>query len=178
MDVHSLPASPLSPDHVRVWACSQSSAPQPRHRPSNSEPWKLPRWGPSPSSLQWSCSSWLSSVFSENYNQFLPFIKNSHWDFEEKSIEKQCQSQHTCCAKSLQSCLDSLRPYGLWPTRLLYSWDSLGKNWSGLPCPPPGSFLDPGIEPTALMPPALAGRFFTTSATWEALLANIVISKL
>ena len=28
---------------------------------------------------------------------------------------------------------------------------------------------DPGIEPASLMSPALAGRFFTTSATWEAL---------
>ena len=28
--------------------------------------------------------------------------------------------------------------------------------WTGLPCPPPGAFLDPGIEP------ALAGGFFTT----------------
>ena len=27
---------------------------------------------------------------------------------------------------------------------------------------------DPGIEPVALMSAALAGRFFTTSATWEA----------
>ena len=40
--------------------------------------------------------------------------------------------------------------------------------WSGLPCPPPGDLLDPGVEPTTLMSPALAGRFFTTSATWEA----------
>ena len=31
--------------------------------------------------------------------------------------------------------------------------------WSGLPFPPPGHLLDPGIEPTS---PALAGRFFTT----------------
>ena len=28
--------------------------------------------------------------------------------------------------------------------------------------------LDPGIEPTSLTPPALAGNFFTMSATWEA----------
>ena len=41
--------------------------------------------------------------------------------------------------------------------------------WSGLPCPPPGDLPDPGIEPTSLRSPALAGRFFTTSATWEAL---------
>ena len=31
--------------------------------------------------------------------------------------------------------------------------------WSGLPCPPPRDLPDPGIEPTSLMPPALAGRF-------------------
>ena len=39
--------------------------------------------------------------------------------------------------------------------------------WSGLPCPPPGHLPDPGIKPTSLMSPALAGGFFTTSATWE-----------
>ena len=31
--------------------------------------------------------------------------------------------------------------------------------WSELPCPPPGDFPDPGIEPIS---PALAGRFLTT----------------
>ena len=40
--------------------------------------------------------------------------------------------------------------------------------WSGLPCPPPGHLPDPGIDPASLMSPALAGRFFTTVATWEA----------
>ena len=35
--------------------------------------------------------------------------------------------------------------------------------WSRLQCPPPGDLPDPGIEPTAFMSPALAGRFFTTS---------------
>ena len=37
--------------------------------------------------------------------------------------------------------------------------------WSALPGPPPGDLPDPGIEPVS---PALAGGFFTTSATWEA----------
>ena len=41
--------------------------------------------------------------------------------------------------------------------------------WDGLQCPPPGDLPNPGIEPTSLTYPALAGRFFTTSATWEAL---------
>ena len=40
--------------------------------------------------------------------------------------------------------------------------------WSGLPCPPPGALPDPGIEPASLKTLALAGRFFTTNATWEA----------
>ena len=34
--------------------------------------------------------------------------------------------------------------------------------WSGLPCPPPRDLPDPGIRPTSLMSPALAGGFFTT----------------
>ena len=40
--------------------------------------------------------------------------------------------------------------------------------WSGFPCPPPGDLPDSGIEPTSLMSPTLAGRFFTIRATWEA----------
>ena len=39
--------------------------------------------------------------------------------------------------------------------------------WSRLPCPPPGGLPNLGIEPASLMSPALAGRFFTTSAIWE-----------
>ena len=41
--------------------------------------------------------------------------------------------------------------------------------WSGLLCPPPEDLPDPGIKLTSLMSPALAGEFFTTSATWEVL---------
>ena len=44
------------------------------------------------------------------------------------------------------------------------------EQWSGLPFPTPGDLPDPGIEPAS---PALAGRFFTTSATWEALRSTI-----
>ena len=39
---------------------------------------------------------------------------------------------------------------------------------SELPCLLPGDLPDPGIEPMSLKCPALAGEFFTTSATWEA----------
>ena len=37
-----------------------------------------------------------------------------------------------------------------------------------LPCPPPGDRPKPGIEYASLTSPALAGKFFTTSTTWEA----------
>ena len=40
--------------------------------------------------------------------------------------------------------------------------------WSGLPCSPPGDLPDQGIEPASLRSLALAGRFFTASAIWEA----------
>ena len=40
--------------------------------------------------------------------------------------------------------------------------------WSGLPFPPPRDLPNSGIKPMSLMPPSLAGRFFTDSATWEA----------
>ena len=61
------------------------------------------------------------------------------------------------CAKMLQLC------------PILYDlmdcpWDSPSKN-TGVSC----HALLQGIEPAPLMSPALAGRFFTTSATWEVL---------
>ena len=40
--------------------------------------------------------------------------------------------------------------------------------WSGLPFPTPVDGPNPGIKPVSLASPALAGEFFTTSATWEA----------
>ena len=42
------------------------------------------------------------------------------------------------------------------------------EDWSGLPWPPSGDLPNPGVEPMSLMSPALAVRFFTTSATCEA----------
>ena len=41
------------------------------------------------------------------------------------------------------------------------------ENWSELPCPLLGDLPNPGIELVSLISRALAGRQFTTSATWE-----------
>ena len=38
--------------------------------------------------------------------------------------------------------------------------------WNGLPFSTPEDLPNPGIEPGSLASPALAGGFFTTSATW------------
>ena len=48
--------------------------------------------------------------------------------------------------------------------------------WSGLPFFTPGDLSDPGIEPASLVSPELAGEFFTTSATWEALGSNYLLT--
>ena len=46
--------------------------------------------------------------------------------------------------------------------RLLCPWDFFRQEyWSGLPCPPSGDLPNPGMEPMSLMPPVLAGGFFT-----------------
>ena len=48
------------------------------------------------------------------------------------------------------------------------------EHWKGLPCPPLGHLPNPGIEPVSVTSPALAGQFFTTSATWEALIQSFL----
>ena len=42
--------------------------------------------------------------------------------------------------------------------------------------PPPGYLLHPGIIQVPLISPALAGGFFTSSATWEVLYKDYHIS--
>ena len=51
------------------------------------------------------------------------------------------------------------------------------ESWSVLPCSPPRDLPEPGTEPASLTFPTLAGRFFTTRATWENL-ANKCVTTL
>ena len=46
--------------------------------------------------------------------------------------------------------------------------------WSGLPFPPQGDLPKPRFEPLSPASPALAGRFFTTRATQEALWGHMI----
>ena len=51
--------------------------------------------------------------------------------------------------------------------RLLCPWDSQARILEWLPCPSPGDLPNPRTEPTSFTSRAMAGRFFTTSTTWE-----------
>ena len=70
-------------------------------------------------------------------------------------------------AELLQSCPPVC---GQEPTRLLCPWDSPSRN-TGVGCHalPQGLFLTQELNPRLSCLLALAGRFFTTSSTWEAL---------
>ena len=77
-------------------------------------------------------------------------------------------AQGLCAARSLSRVRLSAAPGTVARQAPLSTGFSRQEYWSGLPFPPLGDLPDPGIEPEVLMCPALAGRFFTTSAAWEA----------
>ena len=43
------------------------------------------------------------------------------------------------------------------------------KYWSGFPYPPLGNLPDPGVKCISLISPIVTSGFFSTTATWEAL---------
>ena len=53
---------------------------------------------------------------------------------------------------------------------LLFMGFSRQEYQSGLPCPHPVDLPNPGIKPMSITSPALASRFFTTSAIWEVII--------
>ena len=72
-----------------------------------------------------------------------------------------------CCAKSLSRVWLSVTPWTVAHQAPMSMGFSRQEYWSGSPFPPPGDLPDPGIEPSSLRSPVLAGGFFTSSATWE-----------
>ena len=75
------------------------------------------------------------------------------------------------CARVTSVVSDSLCFSRAWLFVPLSKGFSRKEHWSGLLCSPPRNLPDPGTESASLMPPALAGRVFTTSTTWEALIS-------
>ena len=67
-----------------------------------------------------------------------------------------------------QSCLTLCYSWTItWQVPLSRRFSQQGY-WSRVPFPSQGDLPDPGIKPASLTSPALAGGFFTASATWEA----------
>ena len=79
-------------------------------------------------------------------------------------------STHSCFNRVLTLC----NPMDLAHQVPLFIGISRQEYWSGLPCPLPGDLRDPGIEAPSLEPSVLAGRFFTSTAIWEAQLTSRV----
>ena len=79
-----------------------------------------------------------------------------------------CITPHACVLNRFSCVRLFVTPWTVFRQAPLSMGFSRQEYCSGLPCSPPGDLPDPGIEPASLRTPALAGRFFTTSATWEA----------
>jgi len=90
-------------------------------------------------------------------------IKNNNNNNPEYAI------YHACYVLSCFSCIRLFAiPWTVVHQAALSMEFSRQEYWTGWQCPPPGDLPNPGIEPTSLTFPALAGRFFTTTATCKA----------
>ena len=79
--------------------------------------------------------------------------------------------------ESAQSCLTLCDPMNCIAHQVPLSTEfSRQEYWSGLPLFSPGDVSNPGIEPACLLSSALAGEFFTSRATREAV--RILIDSL
>ena len=100
-----------------------------------------------------------------------PGIKPESLALQADSLSSEPPGKPTLClqAQSLQSCLTLRDPMDCSPSGSPVYGILLARILDWVAMLPPGDLPDPGIKPTTLMSPALAGRFFTTSTTWEAL---------
>ena len=90
------------------------------------------------------------------------------------SVNGKLITSDVCCAKSLQLCPTlcndrDCNPLGFSVQRIP---GAKILEWILQPCPSPGDLPNPGTKPESLKSPALAGRFFTASATWEAFISD------
>ena len=134
-----------------------------------------PPFSPSPSRVSREHSQWTpcTSILTSKLACEGPTLRQSSW--LQRTSGKGQHNQSHCSIFSwapvrlplranVLSCSvvsDSLQLPGWQPARLLFSRQEY---WSGLPPPPAGELPNPGIQPTSLTSPALAGGSFTSSA--------------
>ena len=90
------------------------------------------------------------------------------WTWSHKNYSNTC-----ICVQSLQSCLTLCNPMDCSPQSSSVHGILQLRVLDRLPNPPAGDLPDPRIKPASSVSPALAGRFFTTGTTWEALFQHI-----
>ena len=106
------------------------------------------------------CGLWQTGSLTQHLN------REGSW---QSSLSPIGLNQGACMhAKSLQLCMTLCDPMDCAPPSSFVHGILQANYWSVLPCPPPGDLPNLGIKPSSLTSPALAGRFFTTSTTWEA----------
>ena len=76
--------------------------------------------------------------------------------------------KHVCVLSHFSSVKLSMTLWSIAHQAPLFMGFSMQEHWKGLPFPSPGYLPKPGIKPTSLMAPGLAGGFFTSSTTREA----------
>ena len=108
--------------------------------------------------LEWSAISGNEQLLNEG--QFLPTPPGANYPF---------------CAQSLSHVQLFVTLWTVPHQAPLSIESSRQEYWSGLPLPTLGDLPNPGIKPTSLASPALAGRFFSPNATWEALISPLLL---
>ena len=106
-------------------------------------------------------------LYQKTYNHIICILKISKFYLSLLLVLYLMHPSSVLCAKLLQSCptlcdttdcsLPASSVHGTLQARIL--------EWVAKPSS--GDLPDPGIEPTSLVSPALAGGFFTTSGTLE-----------
>ena len=104
----------------------------------------------------------------EKKSRFLTLHADIKTNFSWPSVAPNSNTLVSACVLSRSAVSDSATPWTVALQAPLSVGFSTQDYWSGFPCPPPGDLPGPGIEPMSPMPLALAGKFFTTSASWDA----------
>ena len=112
--------------------------------------------------LQTLCLALSERIKNEYMTNFLSLMKNDQIHYQTIYVQ-------VCMLSRFSRVRFFVTPWTVAHQALLSMGFSRQDYWSGLPCPPPGDLPDPGIELASLVAPTLTGKFFTNTATWEAL---------
>ena len=127
--------------------------------------WCQKGWGPRPSTINfWDIKTFLVGISPNS----MPIRVSEIFAESNQGKTVKTQDGHACC---MLSCFSHVQLFATVYTvahQVPLSIEfSRQEHQSGLSCPPPGDLPHPRVQPVSLRSPALAGEFFTTSATWR-----------